>query len=295
MLNVYLGQYTPTTTNYIMTEINLEEEQNQDEASIRVQVSRAMPQWKNSKESGIVIQICTKGMNDYTILARSLVSELRRRILLGFMPVEVALVIDSEEAYNIFKVMAKRNKIVCLGDSITYGFPHGPQYSWAHIAGEYLGLNMINLGENGDTTAGMLYRFTGQVIAHNPSHVIIMGGINDVVMEVDTQSIKDNISKIVFKSLTNGICPIIGITTPIISEMIGWHSKQIILALEELQEWLRIFTNEKEIPAIDFCSTLLGPDGRAMEELFVDGGHPSREGYAKMALKAIDILGIIGK
>ena len=195
----------------------------------------------------------------------------------------------------IHKPGTEHRVLACLGDSITYGFPHGPRYSWVHMVGESLGLTMINLGQNGDTTVGMLGRFNSQVIPHNPSHVVIMGGINDVLMEVGIQSIKDNITKIVFKSLINGICPIIGITTPIIGEMMGWYGSQAVSDLEDLQQWLRAFTRENDIPVIDFCSPLIGHDGCAREDLFVDGGHPGREGYVRMAGAASAVMGIIGK
>lgn len=297
MLSVYLKGFSPPAEKYIITEIHTEEAQNSEDGAIRVQVAGVMRQWEKSGASGVVIQINSllKGMNDYNGLAMSVVSEIRRRVLLRCMPVNVVIVADREEAYSSFKDMAERDMVVCLGDSITYGFPHGPRYSWVHIAGESLGLTMINRGQNGDTTAGMLGRFNSQVIPHNPSHVVIMGGINDVLMEVDTQSIKDNITKIMFKALSNGICPIIGITTPIIGEIMGWYGSQAVSALEDLQQWLRTFTREKDIPVIDFCSSLSGDEGRAIEDLFVDGGHPSREGYIRMADAAGAVLGIIGK
>ena len=73
-------------------------------------------------------------------------------------------------------MQAKNLKIVCLGDSITWGFPFGPGYSWVRMLDDALEGEFINQGINGNTTSDMLRRFDQSVLKYNPSHVIIMGG-----------------------------------------------------------------------------------------------------------------------
>ncbi|MDR1160507.1 MAG: GDSL-type esterase/lipase family protein, partial [Syntrophomonadaceae bacterium] len=67
-------------------------------------------------------------------------------------------------------------KIVCIGDSITWGFPFGPEYSWVYQLEKSLEAEVINEGINGNTTSQMWRRFEHDVIKQRPSHVIIMGG-----------------------------------------------------------------------------------------------------------------------
>ena len=48
--------------------------------------------------------------------------------------------------------IVKKMKIVCLGDSITYGFPFGPRVSWVAMLDQVLDAEIINQGINGNTT-----------------------------------------------------------------------------------------------------------------------------------------------
>ena len=43
--------------------------------------------------------------------------------------------------------------LVCLGDSIVYGYGTYPMGAWPRLAGEALGIRILNQGENGDTDA----------------------------------------------------------------------------------------------------------------------------------------------
>ena len=54
-------------------------------------------------------------------------------------------------------------KIVCIGDSITYGFPYGEEASWTRLLAEATGHLIINKGINGNTTGDMLNRFSRDV------------------------------------------------------------------------------------------------------------------------------------
>jgi lysophospholipase L1-like esterase len=82
--------------------------------------------------------------------------------------------------------------IVCLGDSITYGFPYGPATSWAARLSENIEARVINKGINGNTTSDMLARFERDVLKYKPTHLILMGGINDVVCAESLDRVKYN-------------------------------------------------------------------------------------------------------
>ena len=74
-------------------------------------------------------------------------------------------------------------KIVCLGDSLTYGFPYGPQASWVTYLSNAYGPGLCNAGVNGNTMEDMAARFDRDVLAKKPAMVVILGGTNDAYRE----------------------------------------------------------------------------------------------------------------
>ena len=178
--------------------------------------------------------------------------------------------------------MNKEMKIVCLGDSITWGFPLGPRYSWVHMLAETLQVQILNKGVNGDTTSGMYHRFDRDVLAHNPSHVIIMGGANDVVFEDPLESICWNYREMANKAQKAGITVIIGLPTPIDDD---YYEKP----LSQLRNWLKEFVKENQYKFIDFPAAFYDDQGSLKTELLIaNSGHPAITGYQEM-FKQIDI------
>ena len=72
-------------------------------------------------------------------------------------------------------------KIICMGDSITYGFGL-PDLSkrWSDLVSARTGHTLINRGVSGDTTGGMLARCQTQVFNQAPDVMVLLGGINDI-------------------------------------------------------------------------------------------------------------------
>lgn len=173
-------------------------------------------------------------------------------------------------------------KIVCLGDSTTFGFPFGPQDSWVKMLGEEIFGEAINKGINGNTTGDMLERFARDVLAYKPDFVIITGGINDVVCGESQDRIKHNIMQMVEKSLAHNITPILGIPTPV--DYVSWEA-----SLKKLRTWMREYAESLNINVIDFSKAFFDEDGNIKTDLLLaDGGHPSQEGYKQM-FKQIDL------
>lgn len=168
-------------------------------------------------------------------------------------------------------------KIVCLGDSLTWGFPFGPQYSWVYLVSQRYGLEMINKGINGDTTEGMLDRFEQDVVRYRPTHVVIMGGTNDVIIRESLDRIQYNLTQLVETSQKSGIIPVLGLPIPL-----GWREPEKRLA--RLRHWIVDFANSRQIRVIDFATPFFNPEtGGVREELLLDGGHPTVKGYEVMS------------
>lgn len=99
--------------------------------------------------------------------------------------------------------------IVALGDSLTYGFEVGRDDAYpAQLedklrAGGYRAA-VINEGISGDTSAGVLARLDA-VIALGPDMVILAIGYNDGLRQTNTETIKNNISRIIEQLESNNI------------------------------------------------------------------------------------------
>ncbi len=178
--------------------------------------------------------------------------------------------------------MRKRMKVVCLGDSITWGFPFGPHYSWVSMLEQATGAEFVNRGINGNTTTDMLSRFERDVIAYSPTHVMIMGGVNDMLWGDSFDRITWNINAMIEKAEKAGIQVFLGIPTAV-------ESVYLEKLIARLRKWLFEVGSQKDITIIDFSKAFLGPDGELQRQyLLADGAHPSETGYREM-FKQIDL------
>ncbi len=167
-------------------------------------------------------------------------------------------------------------KIVCLGDSITYGFPFGPQASWVSMLQEALEAEVINQGINGNTTSDMVRRFDRSVLKYNPTHLIIMGGINDVICAESFDRICWNLREMIEKAREAGIKVILGIPTAVDDP--GWEK-----LIARIRRWMKDYAREHHLEVIDFAAAFYDENGQLKSELLLaDGGHPDISGYQAM-------------
>lgn len=177
-------------------------------------------------------------------------------------------------------------KIICLGDSTTFGFPFGPADSWVGMLEEEIFGEVINKGINGNTTTDMLARFEGSVLKYRPDFVVITGGINDVVGGESLDRIQWNYTRMVETALTNNIKPIIGLPSAV--DFVPWEK-----ILQKLRDRLKEYANQLDLNIIDFSQAFYDEAGNIKTELLLaDGGHPSQEGYKQMFMQInINIFG----
>lgn len=172
-------------------------------------------------------------------------------------------------------------RIVCIGDSLTWGFPYGPKYSWVHMLEQVLDIELVNQGINGNTTGDMLYRFERSVLNYQPTHVVIMGGTNDVFCQLSFDRIVLNLQKMAEKALAEGIKVIFG--TPA-----GVDYPEEERRLARVRQWIKDYAQENSLPVIDFGAAYFDEQGKVRAELLLaDGAHPTQKGYEAM-FKQID-------
>ncbi|SKC86328.1 GDSL-type esterase/lipase family protein [Maledivibacter halophilus] len=180
-------------------------------------------------------------------------------------------------------------KIVCIGDSLTYGFKVRRSEVWTKLMENKYDIKVLNKGINGDSTGGMLSRFYRDVVDNKPFYVLIMGGANDLIMGVPLNIIRSNISTMVHQSYGNNIIPIIGtqpLTEPYMAQKY-WSSitnfERVNKELLKLRKWIMEFSKIFNVQVIDFCKEL---DEKITEEntkdIYIDGLHFTPKGNEMM-------------
>jgi len=148
--------------------------------------------------------------------------------------------------------------IVCIGDSLTYGYRVRRSEVWTKLMEKKYGIKVLNKGICGDSTAGMLSRFYHDAVSERPSHVIIMGGTNDFIMEVPASVVKSNIATMVHQANACSIVPIIGIQIPTEPETAKecWASitdfYRVNDEIQRYREWVLQFAQIFGVQVIDF-------------------------------------------
>lgn len=180
-------------------------------------------------------------------------------------------------------------KIVCIGDSLTYGYGIRRSKTWIRLSMDKLNIEIINEGINGDTTGGMLSRFYNSVFSYKPDKVFIMGGSNDLIAGAGLGIIKANIMSMVHQSLSKYIVPIIGIPPKIDLDYIrsDWASitefNKIAEDLESYYLWIKDFSKAFNIKYVDFYTDIEKKAGEDIHNIYIDGLHLNEKGQAIMA------------
>ena len=94
-----------------------------------------------------------------------------------------------------------KHKLIFIGNSIVAGYPWSKGKSFVGVLRKTLkgegplpqpdlakstGFDVINKGENGDTTVGIMSRFREDVLDHDPNVVFVLTGTNDFIYRDST-------------------------------------------------------------------------------------------------------------
>lgn len=184
-------------------------------------------------------------------------------------------------------------KLVCIGDSLTTGFKLNNQEVWPALVGKkHNNIEVLNMGVNGDTTAGVLARFYRDVVDQKATHVIIMAGTNDLIWGVPLSQVRSNIAAAVMHAYKNRIFPYIGIPIPVETGMAKKYwpfVKGLDRVNEEIllyREWIKEFSQDFQCIFIDFYECFIDFASNTIKSfLYLDGLHPNVEGQKIMADK----------
>ena len=172
-------------------------------------------------------------------------------------------------------------KIICLGDSLTYGYGVRRSKVWTKLAQDKLGVEIINEGISGDTSGGMLSRFHNCVYEQKPDMVFIMGGVNDLIAGAALGVVKANIMSMVLQSKARHIEPVIGIPVDIQADNINteWSEladfNKISEEIKTYRQWIFKFCKSFNVRYIDFYEKIKNADD---DNIRMDGLHFNERG-----------------
>ena len=134
---------------------------------------------------------------------------------------------------------------------------------------------VANEGMDGDSTRGMLERFSRSVEPTKPNIVLIWGGINDLSSAKTPEETLHNIVELVERCKAIDAVPIVINVTPVV----GAHFNETVRKLNNMTEK---YCEETDTMYLDLYSELVDSDGKLAVEYSNDGIHLSDGGYRKI-------------
>lgn len=168
-------------------------------------------------------------------------------------------------------------KLLCLGDSLTEGYNILQSLRWTDLLQRDLNIEIVNCGISGDTTTGMLGRCERLLIEHVPTHMIVLGGTNDLWFGLNDEHIISNIHAISRQAKFHLVESIIGIPPPSVNlNELNFIEENYSECIRSFQNTLMDYSIGDEKPYINFSLNM------KIEHFLEDGVHPNQDGQIIM-------------
>ena len=189
-------------------------------------------------------------------------------------------------------------KLVFIGNSIVNGFPFSRGKSFpgqiraaVKDGNARFNADVINKGENGQTTEDLMARFDHDVISHHPAAVFILSGTNDFIF--GTSSVEEcfaNLDEMAKKAEESGITPVLLTPLSVDADLAGrmWMAgagvdyDRINSEIDELAELIRNCGRLFVDTNIAYRHPAVSGDAHD-HAAYVDGVHPTEEGQKHLA------------
>lgn len=102
----------------------------------------------------------------------------------------------------------RQGPVVILGDSVANGYGLQEGEGFVDLLSKRLGIDIVNLGKNGNTTGASVERVGKEILPLKPSLVIIELGGNDALNKVALEETRSNLVKMI-EELQNEKIPIL--------------------------------------------------------------------------------------
>ncbi|MHC4995551.1 MAG: GDSL-type esterase/lipase family protein [Planctomycetota bacterium] len=178
-----------------------------------------------------------------------------------------------------------RGAVVFLGDSITAGW--GDTFK-----GRFPEFKTANRGIGGDTTRGMLIRLEQDVLALNPSAIVMLMGTNDIEVGVDPEAIGRNFQKIIAAiKAHNAKVPIV-LCRVFPSSATKKRPKETIQRVNELYD--AAVKGDPQITVVDTYTLFANKEGDADPQWFRDLLHLNPAGYDRWEAALNPVFATLG-
>lgn len=128
---------------------------------------------------------------------------LRRRLVLGgFASAIVLASACSNSAKPAGQTLSPDATLLCLGDSLTYGFGAAPEASYPRQLAQLTGHVTQNAGINGDTAERALARLPDLLQNNTPGLVLVSIGRNDFLRKMPLERTRSALTQIVSTAAT---------------------------------------------------------------------------------------------
>jgi acyl-CoA thioesterase I len=123
--------------------------------------------------------------------------------------ISMILFFSIPSSYEIKNADPAGETIICFGDSLTYGTGAAKGMDYPSQLSRLIGVEIINAGVPGDTTAKALNRIN-EIINMNPRIVLITLGGNDLKNKMNKESVFENLEQIIHTIQQKGALVILG-------------------------------------------------------------------------------------
>ena len=186
-------------------------------------------------------------------------------VIVAILVVLALLTLNKKESNTV--TLTPNNTILAMGDSLTYGFGANPGESYPDRLSMLSGLNIINGGVNGDTSADGLRRLPYLVEDKNIKLMILCFGGNDIIQKQSMSSLKQNLKTMIQMAKAKNI-EILLLSVPNFS----------LFGLSPLGLYEEV-ANEENVPLLSgVLANILSQPSLKNDQI-----HPNASGYKKMA------------
>jgi lysophospholipase L1-like esterase len=179
------------------------------------------------------------------------------------------------------RVAADQKSLVFLGDSITQGW--GDDFG-----GSFPGAKLANRGISGDTTRGMLIRLQDDVLALNPTGIVMLMGTNDLEENAEPETIAGNV-KLILAAIKKHNPKV-----PVILCQVFPSSATKKRPADKIKQINKLYAEavkgDAQVTLLEMWPLFANEQGDAKEADFPDLLHPNASGYAKWAASLRPIL-----
>jgi len=178
-----------------------------------------------------------------------------------------------------------RHAVVFLGDSITQGWGGG-------LGAAFPGMKVANRGIDGDTTRGVLLRLQDDVLALDPSAVVLLIGTNDLEEGASPETIASNLRLILAAIEQHDARTPILLCEVFPSAATKSRPSERIKATNAL--YRAAVKGDPRVTWVETWPLFADASGDAIASEFPDLLHPNEAGYAKWAAALRPLLATLG-